>query len=86
MKAKVSINRPVIETNEPRRKFDRAFKQRAVELWLSSGRTATEVARELGFESQRLYAWKERFAPNNWKPKTPACGARTNICANSGIF
>jgi len=63
MKAKVSINRPVTETNEPRRKFDRAFKQRAVELWLSSGKTATEVARELGFESQRLYAWKERFAP-----------------------
>ena len=57
------MNTPVIETKQPRRKFDKAFKQRAVELWLSSGRTATEVAKELGFVSQRLYAWKERFAP-----------------------
>ena len=57
------MNEPVTQPKRTPRKFDKAFKQRAVELWLNSGRTATEVARELGFESQRLYAWKERFAP-----------------------
>jgi len=57
------MNRPVIETKKLRKKFDNTFKQRAVELWLSSGRSATEVAAELGFHAQRLSAWRRRFAP-----------------------
>ena len=57
------MNEPVIQTKKPRKKFDKAFKQRAVELWLSSGRAATEVAAELGFDPQRLSAWRKRFAP-----------------------
>ena len=63
MKDKASMNEPVIESKRTRKKFDNAFKQRAVELWLSSGRTATEVAAELGFNAQRLSAWRGRFAP-----------------------
>jgi len=101
MKDKASMNEPVIQPKRTRKKFDNAFKQRAVELWLSSGRTATEVAAELGFKAQRLSAWRGRFAPpppggkgaaarsaapSNSKPKTPAYGARTIICASSGIF
>ena len=57
------MNTPVIETKPPRKKFDKAFKQRAVELWLTSGKAATEVAAELGFHAQRLSAWRKRFAP-----------------------
>src|SRR5438128_1842757 len=53
MKDKASMNEPVIQPKRTRKKFDNAFKQRAVELWLSSGRTATEVAAELGFKAQR---------------------------------
>jgi hypothetical protein len=86
MKDKASMNEPVIESKRTRKKFDNAFKQRAVELWLSSGRTATEVAAELGFNAQRLSAWRGRFAPSNWKPKIPVCGARSIICANNEIF
>jgi len=63
MKDKARMNEPVIQTKRSRRKFDNAFKQRAVELWLSSGRAATEVAAELGIKSQRLSAWRGRFAP-----------------------
>ena len=63
MKDKAPMNEPVIQPKRTRRKFDAAFKQRAVELWLSSGRTATEVAAELGFKAQRLSAWRARFAP-----------------------
>ena len=57
------MNEPVIQTKRPRRKFDKAFKQRAVELWLKSGRSATEVAAELGIDPQRLGSWRGRFAP-----------------------
>jgi transposase-like protein len=57
------MNEPVIQTKRSRKKFDNAFKQRAVELWLSSGRTATAVAAELGIASQRLSVWRRRFAP-----------------------
>ena len=57
------MNKPVIESKKVRKKFDRAFKEHAVELWLNSGRAATEVAAELGFHAQRLSAWRRRFAP-----------------------
>jgi transposase-like protein len=57
------MNEPVIPSKRSRTKFDKAFKQRAVELWLNSGRSATEVAAELGFHAQRLSAWRRRFAP-----------------------
>jgi len=57
------MNEPVIQTKRTRKKFDNAFKQRAVELWLNSGRAATAVAAELGIASQRLSAWRRRLAP-----------------------
>ena len=63
MKAKAPMNESVTQPKRIRRKFDKAFKQRAVELWLNSGRTATEVAAELGIKSQRLSAWKGCFGP-----------------------
>ena len=43
------MNEPVIQSKKIRKKFDKVFKQHAVELWLNSGRPATEVATELGF-------------------------------------
>ena len=57
------MNTPVIQEKKTRKKFDRTFKQHAVELWLNSGKAATEVAAELGIQAQRLSAWRERFAP-----------------------
>jgi transposase-like protein len=46
-----------------RRKFDETFKREAVQNWLQSGKSATVVAQELGLAANRLYAWKQRFAP-----------------------
>jgi transposase len=63
MKSKTPMSEPVIQPKTTRRKFDKAFKQRAVELWLNSGRTATDVAAELGIHAQRLTAWRPRFSP-----------------------
>jgi len=46
-----------------RRKFDATFKREAVNNWLASGKSAEVIAQELGINSNRLYAWKQRFAP-----------------------
>ena len=54
---------PVIQSEQIRKKFDKTFKQHAVDLWLNSGKAATEVAGELGVHPQRLSAWRKRFAP-----------------------
>ena len=57
------MNTSVIESKKTRKQFGKTFKQHAVELWLNSGKTATEVAAELGIHAQRLSAWKKRFGP-----------------------
>ena len=46
-----------------RRKFDETFKRDAVRNWLASGKSAEVIAQELGLNADRLYAWKNRFAP-----------------------
>ena len=48
------MNEPVIQSQKTRKKFDKVFKQHAVELWLNSGRAATVVAAELGGGSELL--------------------------------
>ncbi|HEY5913683.1 MAG TPA: transposase [Verrucomicrobiae bacterium] len=63
---KVEANQAVsapVEPSKPRRKFDRNFKKEAVALWLNSGRSAREVATELGIGENRLYFWRKKFAP-----------------------
>jgi transposase-like protein len=57
------MNTPVIQSKQTRNKFDKAFKQHAVDLWLRSGKSVTAVAAELGIDPQRLCAWRKRFAP-----------------------
>lgn len=42
-----------------RRKFDRTFKEEAVNLWLQSGKSAPEIATELGIAANRLYRWRD---------------------------
>jgi len=39
------------------RQYDEAFKQEAVRLWRSSGRSAEATARELGISAFNLYKW-----------------------------
>jgi transposase len=57
------MNEPVIRTKKSRTRYDTAFKQRAVELWLTSGKAATVVAAELGIGAQLLSKWRECLAP-----------------------
>jgi transposase-like protein len=60
---KAIMNAPVNQPKKTQKKFDKTFKQQAVELWLNSGKAATVVAAELGIQAQRLTAWRKRFAP-----------------------
>jgi len=46
-----------------KRNHDKAFKEHAVNLWLGSGKTAQQVADELGIKRDRLYAWKHELEP-----------------------
>ena len=41
--------------------YDKAFKEQAVNLWLGSGKSAQEIADELGIKRDRLYVWKEQL-------------------------
>ena len=58
----------MIKTNnqtavKTQRKFDRTFKREAVNNWLTSGKSASVVALELGILPNRLYAWRKAVAP-----------------------
>lgn len=57
-----TVNAPV-EPIKPRRKYDRTFKREAVALWLNSGKSARQIASELGIGENRLYSWRSEFAP-----------------------
>jgi transposase len=52
-----------MKTNQPagvrHQRYDEAFKQEAVRLWLSSGRSAQTTAEELGLKADDLYRWKQ---------------------------
>jgi transposase len=45
-----------------RRKYDPTFKREAVALWQKSGKSAEEIAAQLGIREGQLYAWKETSA------------------------
>jgi len=44
-----------------RRRYSRDFKLEAIELWKSSGKSASEVEDELGLTRGRLYEWKHKL-------------------------
>jgi transposase len=47
-----------------RRKFDINFKREAVALWQNSGKSAREIAQQLGVLEHQLYEWKKVVMPN----------------------
>ncbi len=53
------------------KKYDQSFKEHAVNLWLASGKSAQEVATELGIKPDRLYTWKSVVAPD-YQPPAPS--------------
>jgi transposase len=53
------------------RKFDENFKSQAVAHWLSSGKSAEVIARELGINANLLYVWRKRLAPPDARRAAP---------------
>ena len=47
-----------VSTKKRRRKYDCTFKAEAVALWQNSGKSAQEIAEQLGIPEGHLYAWK----------------------------
>lgn len=47
-----------------RRKFSDQYRRDAVELWQASGRSATEIGRELGIRAELLYKWARQSGPH----------------------
>ncbi len=48
---------------QPKR-YDEAFKRRAVEHWIKSGKRGTRIAAELGISYFSLKDWKRRYTGN----------------------
>lgn len=66
--------------SEERKKYDKEFKQKAVELSYARG-SATEITEELGIRPQMLYRWRRELKrydknnfPGNGKPEMPVLG------------
>jgi len=61
--------------NEPRRFFKEEYKREALELWRTSGRSATAVAEELGIRPPMLYKWaKDERRATGKTSRTPPLG------------
>lgn len=62
------MTRPNNPKREPRKRFNKHFRQEAVELWRQSGKSGAEIAAELGIHANNLYNWakqSEGLAPAN---------------------
>ena len=66
---KTQIRKPARE----RARYPEQYKQEALELWRASGRSATEVAAELGIRPPLLYRWErlERIANTSQQTRKP---------------
>src|SRR3954468_12421505 len=62
MKVTMMKSEPV-PTKKRRRRFDPTFKAEAVALWQKSGKSAEEIAEQLGICEKQLYSWKARHLP-----------------------
>ena len=51
----------------PTKRYDEAFKKQAVENWIKTGQSGTQIAAELGVSYPSLKDWKRRY----WGDATP---------------
>lgn len=59
-KTKHEKNASVTAAVEPKR-YEEAFKREAVEHWLRSGKSGTQIAKEMGISYPGLKEWKRRY-------------------------
>ena len=56
-----------MDTKKSGRRYDEQFKRDAVEL-IRSGKTKTEISRDLGVATITLSAWEKKYAGRSTKP------------------
>lgn len=68
----------IIKSSTPitRRKFDKTFKSEVVRNWLSSGKSASVISKELGINESLLFTWRKLFPPADAGGKAPAGGKK----------
>jgi transposase len=66
------MRRPEIPKRAPRKRFNKNFKQEAVEYWRQSGKPGSEVAAELGIRANNLYNWAKQSDEAMPSAGTPA--------------
>lgn len=57
------------------KRYDEAFKREAVEHWLVSGKSARQIASELGINEQSLKVWKQKFEQGPARAVAPTLDA-----------
>jgi transposase-like protein len=50
-----------MEANGKRRRYDEAFKRRAVQMLIESGKPVTTIALSVGVDHSVLYRWKQKY-------------------------
>jgi transposase len=72
-----------------RRKHDEQFRRDAVELWRASGKTAKQIAEQLGIKRDRLYVWAAEYRPPGGEgadaPPTPEQLQRENVALREEV-
>ena len=64
--------RPEIPKRAPRKRFNKNFKQEAVDYWRQSGKAGSEVAAELGVRANNLYNCAKQSDQAVPRSSTPA--------------
>ena len=62
-----------------RRKFDKPFKIEVVCNWLSSGKSAAVIAKELGLNESLLFAWRKLLPPVDAGGRAAAGGRKPAV-------
>jgi transposase len=72
-----------------RGKYTEQYRNDAVELWRASGRTAKEIATQLGIKTARLYVWAGEYRPPGGEgagaPLSPEQLARENAALREEV-
>jgi len=55
----------------PKRRFTREFKRQAVQLLRDSGKSATQIAKELGVSATALLSWQKKLVADEKTGLTP---------------
>jgi transposase len=73
--------RPESPKREARKRFNKNFKQEAVELWQQSGKSGAEIAAELGIRANNLYNWAKQSERNQ-----PVASKPSDLAAENALL